>query len=451
MALIFSNNALSKLAQPLTAGQTTLTIQTGTGSLFPSPSGGDYFKLTIEDRRTQQIEITHCIGRAGDVLTVVRAREDMTAQDFLVDATVSNRFTRDTPDAILEEVPNANPWYLGPFAVAPTTDNDGDPLQAGMSYFNTSDTRVYYWTGATWLDPVGVEALTTASGVFLLQDIAGDFDGVETVFDLRYTDYSAATQTPDVTIAEQFVVWLDGVAQIPGVDFVVPSLGNIEFAIAPVADAQFHGVWIALTHGLPGAGTGDMTRLVYDTDNDGIVDVAETVQFGGVNSIPTQRYLGRQTAGTGAAEALSKAQMQSGLEILPTIGGVMSGTLDMNDNLIDEPTLRNFGLRSNATVIVAGVLPLDFDNGNAVDVDVDDDITLITVAHWKPSGDLSKMTAVLKNDGVGGHTIDWPVGWRWPGGVVPTYTTDPNKDDILVIMSVDAGTTVYVTLAGQGY
>lgn len=358
MALIFSNNALSKLAQTLSSGQTTLTVQAGTGALFPSPSGGDYFKLTVEDRRTQQIEIMHCTGRLGDVLTVVRGQEDMTAQNFLVGATVSNRFTRDTPTAILEEVPNANPLFLGAFATAPTTDNDGNTLTVGMWYFNTVDSRVYYWTGASWVDPIGDNNLTSESGVFVLQDPSGDFDGVETEFDLRYTDYSALTQTPDVTIAEQFIVWLDGVSQIPGVDFTISAPGVIEFSEPPDEDVIFHGVWIALTG--------------YDI-------------------------------------------------------------------IVQTPSS------------LAGVLALDFNDGDATSVLLEEDVTAITVGNWPPAGKLGKMTVFFTQDGTGGWTITPPVGWRWSGGILPSTTPGPGKTDIWVIMSVDNGTTIYATLAGQDY
>jgi hypothetical protein len=40
--------------------------------------------------------------------------------------------------------------YLGPFAVAPTTDNEGGPLQEGMLYFDTVSDVLFVWNGAAW-------------------------------------------------------------------------------------------------------------------------------------------------------------------------------------------------------------------------------------------------------------------------------------------------------------
>jgi len=358
MAIIFANNALSKLAVALLSGQTTLTVQSGTGALFPSPSGGDYFKLTVEDRRTQQIEVMHCIGRAGDVLTVVRGQEDMVAQNFLVDATVSNRFTRDTPDAIIDEVPNANPLYLGAFTANPTTDNDGNTLTIGMWYFNTVSSRVFYWTGASWVDPVGTSNLVTNSGTFVLQDPSAGFNGVTTDFNLRYTDYSAATQTPSVTIAEQFLVWLDGVAQKPGVDFTIPASGTIRFTTAPASDVLFHGVWIALT---------------------------------------------------------------------------------------------SYNIVVQTPVITAGILPLNFNNGDGAHVSLNANVTSITVANWKPAGQLSKMSVFFKQLAPGGFTVAFPGAWRWANSTVPTVTLTSLREDVLVIMSMDGGVTVFAVMAGQNF
>lgn len=273
--IIFANNAVTTLALPLLAGQTTLQVLATTGELFPVPGVGEYFKLTIEDRRNRTIEITHCTGRAGDVLTIVRAQEDTIALGFAAGSTVANRFTRDSPAAIIAQVTPANPWYLGPFATAPTTDNEGNPLVAGMQYFNTTDNIFYIWTGASWVDQNnGTNAISSVSGTYMLVDPSALFDGVETDFDLRYTDYAAATQTPDVTIAEQFLVFLDGVRLKPGDDYTIPVLGTIAFADPPTADQSFTGVWIALTDGAigvgvpPGGTTGQVLVKLSNADYD---------------------------------------------------------------------------------------------------------------------------------------------------------------------------------------
>jgi hypothetical protein len=43
-----------------------------------------------------------------------------------------------------------NALYLGAFAVAPTTDNEGNPLQVGALYWNSVTNILWAWDGAAW-------------------------------------------------------------------------------------------------------------------------------------------------------------------------------------------------------------------------------------------------------------------------------------------------------------
>lgn len=45
-----------------------------------------------------------------------------------------------------------NALYLGAFAVAPTQDNQGNPLQEGALYFNSTSNQMFVWHGASWVD-----------------------------------------------------------------------------------------------------------------------------------------------------------------------------------------------------------------------------------------------------------------------------------------------------------
>jgi hypothetical protein len=42
--------------------------------------------------------------------------------------------------------------YLGAFAVPPTTDNQGGPLQDGMLYYNTVSNTIFAWNGTVWVE-----------------------------------------------------------------------------------------------------------------------------------------------------------------------------------------------------------------------------------------------------------------------------------------------------------
>jgi len=94
--LLFANNASSRLYATIDAVTTSIRVEAGDGAKFPQPDGTAYFLVTVEDRRSSQIEIMLCIGRTGDILNVVRAQEGTAAQAFEMGATVSNRMTAGT-------------------------------------------------------------------------------------------------------------------------------------------------------------------------------------------------------------------------------------------------------------------------------------------------------------------------------------------------------------------
>lgn len=96
MTQLFANNAASELAGAVASGAVSLTLKTGDGAKFPTPSGGDFFLVTLYQKVGQDEvnhEIVKCTARVGDVLTVVRAQEGTTARAFSADDPVELRLT----------------------------------------------------------------------------------------------------------------------------------------------------------------------------------------------------------------------------------------------------------------------------------------------------------------------------------------------------------------------
>lgn len=90
--LLIANNAATRLAASITAGQTTISVFAGTGSLFPVNEGSDWFPLTIIST-LGEIEIVRCTGRVGDVMSVVRGQEGTISRSFAANSRVELRFT----------------------------------------------------------------------------------------------------------------------------------------------------------------------------------------------------------------------------------------------------------------------------------------------------------------------------------------------------------------------
>ena len=77
---LFANNASTTLASPISASSTTISVYPGQGALFPSPTSGQGFTVTLTDAATGKLtEIMLCTNRTGDTLTVTRAQEGTNA------------------------------------------------------------------------------------------------------------------------------------------------------------------------------------------------------------------------------------------------------------------------------------------------------------------------------------------------------------------------------------
>ena len=119
---LFANNAKTTLASPINATQTTITVAPGTGTLFPSPSSGQAFKITLFSAASATVyEICICTARSGDTLTVVRAQEGTTGTPFLLSDIVGNYDTAEVMANLVQVVQLQNQYYL--YAVASGTAN----------------------------------------------------------------------------------------------------------------------------------------------------------------------------------------------------------------------------------------------------------------------------------------------------------------------------------------
>ena len=103
--ILFSNNATSLVADAggISDVDTSVTVTTGDGALFPNPTTPDYFMATLVDASANR-EIVQVTARAGDVLTIVRAQEGTAARAFAADSIISNRLTAGVLDELAGSV-----------------------------------------------------------------------------------------------------------------------------------------------------------------------------------------------------------------------------------------------------------------------------------------------------------------------------------------------------------
>lgn len=105
LTLLSANNASTVLSAGISASATTLTVNTGTGGLFPSPvSGTSFFKLTLVDSATGTLtEIVHVTARTGDTMTIVRGQEGTTNRLWSANDIAANMMTAGTLSSLAQK------------------------------------------------------------------------------------------------------------------------------------------------------------------------------------------------------------------------------------------------------------------------------------------------------------------------------------------------------------
>ena len=193
MSQLFTNNASGTLSVQAEIIDTTLTLQSSEGSLYPTPTGGDFFQVSLEDT-AGNLEICQCTSRATDVLTVIRAQENTTALVFPTGSRVEIRLTAATHDSFLQvfggvmqgELDMDNNLITDPLITggqirnSPLRGTDGgtsneiivptaggDPTLGGNNLIHTGNDGAY---------ALGVTTFTGSDGITAIGDLSANRD-----------------------------------------------------------------------------------------------------------------------------------------------------------------------------------------------------------------------------------------------------------------------------------
>jgi hypothetical protein len=148
MREIFSNAAVTRLAQSLTDSELVLTVESTAN--FPVPVVGDeYFALTVSGACNNSVEVMRAVEICGDncIRVDIRGWQETTPTAFSPGDLVYHSLTAYAAQNIIDRFQ----WYLGPFDEEPVADNDGNPLLEGHLYYNTVSKIVMVYDGEFWV------------------------------------------------------------------------------------------------------------------------------------------------------------------------------------------------------------------------------------------------------------------------------------------------------------
>lgn len=194
MAVLYTNNATTTLSGAITNVATSISVATGTGALFPSPTNPDFFYATLVDS-SNNIEIVKVTARTSDTMTVTRAQEGTTARAYaagdrfelrVTAAGLGNKLDKDTGGTVSGLVTlGAGLTFSSTTAVT---------LAAGTTNFNTGTANF-----AAGLQLGGVSVITGASTATLTNKTF-DTTGTGNVFRINGNQLSASAGSATFTL-----------------------------------------------------------------------------------------------------------------------------------------------------------------------------------------------------------------------------------------------------------
>lgn len=128
-------------------------------------------------------------------------------------------------------------------------------------------------------------------------------------------------------------------------------------------------------------------------------------------------------------------------------GGTLTGTLDLNDQLLTKPIIKDYTETRVAVSSSGGVIGIDLSAGNTGTVTLGENVTDIDFTNV-PTG-VCSFTLLVKQDGTGSRTMainaitvnggSHDTG-KTAGAGGLTLTTTANREDIVTFLFYDAGT-----------
>lgn len=117
---IYSNNAITTLANDLAPGDSVLSLTES--SMFPTPGANEYFLVTLDDG--VNLEVVAAFGKSGRSLTgCLRGQEGTTARSYLKGTKVECRITAGTLSSMLRSDDILTPTPLLSDLVSPVATN----------------------------------------------------------------------------------------------------------------------------------------------------------------------------------------------------------------------------------------------------------------------------------------------------------------------------------------
>ena len=203
MSVLYTNNATTTLSASITNSTTSLSVASGTGSLFPAITGSDFFFVTISNSAGTN-EIVKVTARSVDTFTIVRAQDGTSAAAWSAGDKVELRVTKGLLDQLKIDAVNG---YASASSLSSHTGNTSNPhsvtaTQVGLGNV-TNESKATMFTSPTFTGTVsGVTASMVGLGNVENKSsatIRGEITNSNVTTALGYTPYNSTNPSGYIT------------------------------------------------------------------------------------------------------------------------------------------------------------------------------------------------------------------------------------------------------------
>ena len=90
----------------------------------------------------------------------------------------------------------------------------------------------------------------------------------------------------------------------------------------------------------------------------------------------------------------------------------------------------------------AGAESVDLANGNVVQPALTGNVSSVAITGWAASGIESKIVFYIPQGATPYTVTGWPAAVKWAGGIAPVLSSVNGAVDVIVLSTVDGGTTI---------
>ena len=142
----------------------------------------------------------------------------------------------------------------------------------------------------------------------------------------------------------------------------------------------------------------------------------------------------------GVRDAVLTSTTTTAVAALPKAGGTMSGLVNMADQIVQRPVLKDY---AETKVAMGSATAVNLENGNVFSKTISGTTTL---TFTNPSSAAATSFSLILTNG-GSATLNFPSAVDWSAATAPTLTQA--GIDILTFTTIDGGNIWYGIVAGQ--